>query len=51
VLRERGVTMDNPINGATKSILTNMIEPDGVRLELLEYPPASLQRKAIDGWK
>jgi len=51
VLRERGVTMDNPISGATKSILTNMIEPDGLRLELLEYPPASLQRKAIDGWK
>jgi catechol 2,3-dioxygenase-like lactoylglutathione lyase family enzyme len=51
VLRDRGVKMDNPISGATKSILTNMFEPNGVRLELLEYPPESLQRKAIDGWK
>jgi len=51
ILRERGVKMDNPISGATKSILTNMFEPNGVRLELLEYPPESLQRKAIDSWK
>jgi len=51
VLRERGVKMDNPISGATKSILTNMFEPNGIRLELLEYPPESLQRKAIDSWK
>jgi catechol 2,3-dioxygenase-like lactoylglutathione lyase family enzyme len=51
ILRERGVKMDNPISGATKSILTNMFEPNGVRLELLEYPPESLQRKAMDSWK
>jgi catechol 2,3-dioxygenase-like lactoylglutathione lyase family enzyme len=51
ILRERDVKMDNPISGATKSLLTNVIDPNGVRLELLEYPPESLQRKAIDGWK
>jgi hypothetical protein len=51
ILRERGVKMDNPISGGTKAVLTNMFEPNGVRLELLEYPPESLQRKAIDGWK
>lgn len=51
ILRERGVKMDNPISGATRSLLTNMIEPNGVRLELLEYPPESLVRKAIDNWK
>jgi len=51
ILRERGVKMDNPISGATKSILTNMFEPNGVRLELLEYPPESLQRKAMHSWK
>lgn len=51
VLRGRGVKMDNPISGGTKAILTNMFEPNGVRLELLEYPPESLQRKAIEGWK
>jgi hypothetical protein len=47
----RGVKMDNPISGATKALLTNMTEPSGVRIELLEYPPESLQKKAIDGWK
>ncbi len=51
ILRERGVKMDNPISGGTKAILTNMFEPNGVRLELLEYPPESLQRKAIEAWK
>ncbi len=51
ILRERSVKMENPISGATKSLLTNMSEPNGVRLELLEYPPESLQRKAIDAWK
>jgi predicted enzyme related to lactoylglutathione lyase len=51
ILRERGMKMDNPISGATKSLLTNMIEPNGVRLELLEYPPESLQRKAMDSWR
>jgi len=51
VLRERGVKMDDPKAGATKAPLTNMIEPNGVRLELLEYPPESLQRKAMESWK
>jgi catechol 2,3-dioxygenase-like lactoylglutathione lyase family enzyme len=51
VLREAGIKMDDPRAGATKAPLTNMIEPNGVRLELLEYPPESLQRKAMDGWK
>jgi hypothetical protein len=51
ILRGRGVRLDNPISGATKALLTNMNEPSGVRIELLEYPPDSLQKKAIDGWK
>jgi catechol 2,3-dioxygenase-like lactoylglutathione lyase family enzyme len=51
ILRERGVKMDDPRVGATKAPLTNMFDPSGVRLELLEYPPDSLQKKAIDGWK
>jgi lactoylglutathione lyase len=51
ILRERGVKMEDPRAGTTKAPLTNMIEPNGLRLELLEYPPESLQRKAIDEWK
>lgn len=51
VLGQRGVKMEDVRSGATKSILTNIVDPSGVRLELLEYPPESLQRKAIDSWK
>jgi catechol 2,3-dioxygenase-like lactoylglutathione lyase family enzyme len=50
-LRQKGVKLDDPRTGSTNAPLTNVIDPNGVRLELLEYPPASLQRKAIDGWK
>ena len=51
VLRERGLKMDDPRTLSTKSPLTNIFDPGGVRLELLEYPPESLQRKAMEGWK
>lgn len=51
VLRGRGLKMDDPHSAATKAPLTNIVDPNGVRLELLEYPPDSLQMKAMDGWK
>jgi catechol 2,3-dioxygenase-like lactoylglutathione lyase family enzyme len=51
ILRNRGVDMEDPRAGGTKAVITNLFDPDGIRLELLEYPPESLQRKAIDGWK
>jgi hypothetical protein len=43
--------MNDPRVGSTNAPLTNVIDPNGVRMELLEYPPESLQKKAIDGWK
>jgi catechol 2,3-dioxygenase-like lactoylglutathione lyase family enzyme len=51
LLRERGVKMDDPHAASTKAPLTNIMDPNGVRLELLEYPPDSLQRKAMDARK
>jgi len=51
LLRQRGVKMDDPRAAATNAPLTNMIDPNGVRLELLAYPPESLQRKAMESWK
>lgn len=51
VLRERGAKIDDPRAGGTKAPLTNVIDPNGLRLELLEYPPESLQRKAMEAWK
>ncbi len=50
-LRQRGVKLDDPRTGATKTSITNATDPNGVRLELLDFLPDSLPRKAIDGWK
>ena len=50
-LRQRGVKVDDPRVGASKSPLTNVMDPNGVRAELLEYGPESLQRKVMESWK
>ncbi len=50
-LRAQGIQLEDIHLGSTKAPLTNMYDPNGVRLELLAYPPESLQRKAIDAWK
>jgi hypothetical protein len=36
------------VNSATKAVLNNIIDPNGVRMELLELPPDSLHRQAMD---
>jgi catechol 2,3-dioxygenase-like lactoylglutathione lyase family enzyme len=50
-LRQQGVKIDDPRVGGTKAPLTNVIDPNGLRLELLEFAPESLQRKAIEAWR
>ena len=50
-LRQQGVKVDDPRAATTKAPLTNVIDPNGVKLELLDFAPESLQRKAIDGWR
>src|SRR5579871_550576 len=50
-LRERGVKINDPRTGATLTSITNAIDPNGVRLELLDFLPGSLPRKAMDEWK
>jgi catechol 2,3-dioxygenase-like lactoylglutathione lyase family enzyme len=50
-LRARGVKVDDPRVGSTKTSITNVIDPNGVRLELVDFLPGSLPRKAIDEWK
>jgi len=51
VLRQRGVKVDEPRITSSKSSITSVVDPNGVRLELLNILPDSLQRKAIDSWK
>jgi len=50
-LRSRGVKMNDPATGKTQTTITNATDPNGVRLELLDFLPGSLPRKAIDEWK
>ena len=38
-------------SGGTGAILSNVIDPNGVRMELLELPAESLHRKAMEGWR
>src|SRR5262245_43106044 len=35
----------------TKAILSNILAPTGIRIELAEMPPDSLHRQAMDRWK
>jgi catechol 2,3-dioxygenase-like lactoylglutathione lyase family enzyme len=46
-LRQRGVTVADPRIGNSKAPLTSITDPNGIRIELLEYPPESLQQKAM----
>jgi len=51
-LRQKGVKVEDPQPGLRmKALSTDVIDPDGLRLELLEFTPDSLQRKAIDSWR
>jgi len=35
----------------TKAILSNITDPNGVRMELAELPPESLHQQAMERWK
>ena len=50
-LRERGVKVADPRTGSTKTSITNVIDPNGVRLELVDFLAGSLPKKAMDEWK
>ena len=50
-LKQRGVTVEEPRVSSTQSMIANVTGPGGVRIELSELTPESLQRKAIDSWK
>jgi catechol 2,3-dioxygenase-like lactoylglutathione lyase family enzyme len=50
-LRARGVKVDDPRTGSNKTSITSVTDPDGTRLELLDFLPDSLPRKAMNSWK
>lgn len=51
MLRERGVKVDDPRVGSTKTSITSFLDPNGVRLELVDFLAGSLPKKAMDDWK
>ena len=51
-LRQRGAQLNDAHPGQRmKALSTDVLDPNGLRLELLEFTPDSLQRKAIEAWK
>jgi catechol 2,3-dioxygenase-like lactoylglutathione lyase family enzyme len=51
LLRQRGVKVDDPRTGSTQTSISNAVDPNGIRLELLDFLPGSLPKKAMDDWK
>jgi catechol 2,3-dioxygenase-like lactoylglutathione lyase family enzyme len=50
-LREAGVKIDDARVSRTNTLLTAVIDPNGVRFEIAQLPPDSLPRKAMERWK
>jgi catechol 2,3-dioxygenase-like lactoylglutathione lyase family enzyme len=50
-LRGHGIQVADPRTGSTKTSITSITDPNGVRLELVDFLPGSLPKKAIDEWK
>ena len=50
-LRERGANVSDSRLGSTNAVLANVTDLNGIRVELNELPPQSLQRQAIDRWR
>ncbi len=50
-LRKRGVTVPEPTSVGSGAPHTSINDPNGVRLEMLEFAAGSMQRKAIEAYK
>jgi catechol 2,3-dioxygenase-like lactoylglutathione lyase family enzyme len=51
MFKERGANVSETRTSGTKAILSNITDPNGVRIELAELPPDSLHRQAMERWK
>ena len=51
MFKERGANVSEIRVSPTKAILSNVTDPNGVRMELLELPPESLHFQAMQRWK
>ncbi len=51
MFKARGAKVLETRVSPTKAILSNIIDPNGVRTELAELPPESLHRQAMERWR
>ena len=51
MFKERGAKVDPIRVSPTKAILSNITDPNGIRIELAELPPESSHRQAMERWK
>src|SRR2546425_9097812 len=51
MFKQRGANVGDIRVSPTKAILSNITDPNGVRIELAELPPESLHRQAMERWK
>ena len=50
--RAAGLDVRDPVESPrTKALISQLTDKNGVHYELLEFPPDSAQRKAMDSWK
>lgn len=50
-LRQRGATVGNPGLTPANALFTRMTDLDGAQIEIMEFGPEALQRKAMNAWK
>jgi catechol 2,3-dioxygenase-like lactoylglutathione lyase family enzyme len=51
MFKERGANVGDIINSGTKAVLSNIVDPNGIRMEMAELPPESLHRQAMERWR
>ena len=51
MFRQRGANVGETTVSGTKAILSNIVDPNGIRTELAELPPESLHRQAMERWR
>jgi len=51
MFKQRGANVAEIRVSPTKAILSNIADPNDVRMELLELPPESQHRQAMERWK
>lgn len=51
MFKQRGANVSEIRTSPTKAVLSNITDPNGIRIELAELPPESLHRQAMERWK